>query len=183
MRVRVRVRVAQRAVCGGGGGGKGGGGGGGKGGGEGGGAPPPASKPAARARWLVANSMWTVVSTVSVHLPGKPWANVRSMADGTGKNSTGLPVMYLPTPDPTSVDIAADAHCSLSFSEAALPQRLTGNGTCGGMDAEDPTCARLVLSGKLRPLSTQKEINQAMIDLGERHPKAPWLAQGGAHTG
>ena len=75
------------------------------------------------------------------------------MADGTGKNSTGLPVMYLPTPDPTSVDIAADAHCSLAFSEAALPQRLTGNGTCGGMDAEDPTCARLVLSGKLTYIS------------------------------
>ena len=75
------------------------------------------------------------------------------MADGTGKTSTGLPVMYLPTPDPTSVDIAADAHCSLAFSEAALPQRLTGNGTCGGMDAEDPTCARLVLSGKLTYIS------------------------------
>ena len=146
-------------------------------------APPPASNAAARARWLVTNSMWTAVSTVSVHLPGKPWANVRSMADGTGQNSTGLPVMYLPTPDPSSIDIAADAHCALSFSEAALPQRLTGKGTCGGMDSEDPTCARLVLSGKLRALSTQAEINQAMIDLGERHPKAPWLAQGGAHTG
>ena len=45
-----------------------------------------------------------------------------------------------------------------------LPQRLTGKGTCGGMDSEDPTCARLVLSGTLRALSTQEAINQAMLD-------------------
>jgi hypothetical protein len=145
--------------------------------------PPPASDAAVRARWLVANSLWSAVSTVSVRLPGKPWANVRSVADGTGANSTGKPVMYLPTPDPTSVDIAANPHCAVSFSEAALPQRVTRGGTCGGMDAEDPTCARLVLSGMLRALESKGEIEQAMIDLGERHPKAPWLAQGGAHTG
>ena len=69
--------------------------------------------------------------------------------------------MYLPTPDPTSIDIAADAHCALSFSEAALPQRLTGKGTCGGMDSEDATCARLVLSGTLRALTAKAEIEQA----------------------
>lgn len=145
--------------------------------------PPPATQPAARARWLVYNSMWTAVSTVSVRLQGRPWANVRSMADGVGTNSTGRPVLYLPTPDPTSVDIAADAHCAISFSEAALPERLASTGTCGGMDSEDPTCARLVLSGTLRALTTKAEIARAEADLGARHPLAPWLAQGGAHTG
>ena len=51
------------------------------------------------------------------------------------------------------------------------------------MDAEDPTCARLTLSGTLRALSTKEELAQAEADLGAHHPKAPWLAQGGAHTG
>ena len=33
------------------------------------------------------------------------------MADGVGANSTGKPVLYLPTPDPTMIDITADPHC------------------------------------------------------------------------
>ena len=37
--------------------------------------PPPAAHAAARARWLVYNSMWTVISTVSVRLKGAPWSN------------------------------------------------------------------------------------------------------------
>jgi len=41
---------------------------------------------------LVYNSLWTSIGTISVHLNGKPWGNVRSVADGVGANSTGLPV-------------------------------------------------------------------------------------------
>ena len=43
---------------------------------------------------LVYNSLWTSVGTISVHLNGKPWGNVRSVADGVGANSTGLPVFF-----------------------------------------------------------------------------------------
>ena len=50
------------------------------------------------------------------------------------------------------------------------------------MDAEDPTCARIHLVGKLVAL-TNASIAQAKADLGARHPLAPWLAAGGAHTG
>jgi hypothetical protein len=56
-------------------------------------APPPEwSETAARARWLVYHSLWTAVSTVSVRLGGSPWGNVRSIADGVGTDSTGLPI-------------------------------------------------------------------------------------------
>ena len=51
------------------------------------------------------------------------------------------------------------------------------------MDAEDPTCARIHLVGKLVALTTNASIAQAKADLGARHPLAPWLAAGGAHTG
>jgi len=139
---------------------------------------------AQHARWLVYHSIWASVGTISVHLHSKPWGNVRSIADGVGKNSTGLPVFYLPTPDPTAVDIRANPSATLSFSEASLSERVTAKGlTCGGMDAEDPTCARLHLIGKLRPLMTKADIQQAEANLGARHPFAPWLAKGGAHTG
>ena len=149
--------------------------------------PPPHDQVAARARWLVYHSLWSSVGTVSVRLGGKPWGNVRSIADGVDQNSTGLPVFYLPTPDPTSIDVAADSHATLSFSEASLVERVNPKSRpgmrCGGMDAEDPTCARLVLMGKLRALTEKSDIDQAMVNLGARHPLAPWLATGGAHTG
>jgi hypothetical protein len=145
--------------------------------------PPSWKHTAARARWLVYHSIWGSVGTTSVHLKGAPWGNVRSVADGLGKNSTGVPVLYIPTPDPTSIDLAKDNHATLAFSEAALTERLTTKGTCDGMDSEDPTCARIALSGRLRALTTQSELAQAKLNLGMRHPLAPWLAQGGAHTG
>ena len=126
--------------------------------------PPPHDQVAARARWLVYHSLWSSVATVSVRLGGKPWGNVRSIADGIGTNSTGLPVFYLPTPDPTSIDIASNSHATLSFSEASLVARIDPKSRpgmrCGGMDAEDPTCARLFLKGKLRALAAGKDIDQ-----------------------
>ena len=145
--------------------------------------PPPANHTAARARWLVYHSIWTSVGTVSVRLNGHPWGNVRSIADGVGANSTGVPVLYLPTPDPTAIDVDANPHVSLSFSEAALPDRVVPKGVCGGMDPEDPTCARLHMIGTLRALTSKAELAQAMTSLGARHPYAPWLGKGGAHTG
>ena len=50
------------------------------------------------------------------------------------------------------------------------------------MDAEDPTCARLHLSGVAVPLATD-EIPLAEAAFTAKHPLAPWLSQGGAHTG
>jgi hypothetical protein len=145
--------------------------------------PPPWNHIAARARWLVYHSIWGSVGTTSVHLKGAPWGNVRSVADGVGKNSTGVPVLYIPTPDPTAVDLAKGNFATLAFSEAALTERLSIKGTCGGTDPEDPTCAQIVLSGRLRALTTRSELARAELNLGERHPLAPWLAHGGDHTG
>jgi hypothetical protein len=147
------------------------------------GAPPPWNHTAARARWLVYNSLWTAVSTVSVRLNGAPWGNIRSVADGVGPNSTGLPFLYLPTPDPTAVDLGANNHATISLSEAAIGARVVnGSEICGNMDAEDPTCGRIHLNGKLVVIANSS-IPDAEIALGTRHPNAPWLAEGGAHTG
>jgi hypothetical protein len=93
-----------------------------------------------------------------------------------------MPIVYVPTPDPTHIDLQADSRATISFTEAALGERSQG-GTCdGGMDAEDPTCARLVLSGRMRALNGT-EMELAKVSLAARHPLAPWLAGGGAHTG
>lgn len=146
---------------------------------------PPWNERVARARWLVARSTWGVLSTVSVRLDGAPWGNVRSISDGLAAESsaTGVPVMYLPTPDPSFQDVAANQQCALTLSEAQLPERRNEKGVCGGADEEDPTCARVVLRGRLRALDEEEEVARAKAELGARHPLAPWLAKGGAHTG
>ena len=88
---------------GGGGGGKGGGGkGGGGGGGKGGGAPPPASNPAARARWLVATSMWTVVrwATANPTRNPDPNPNPNCLTALTPTPTPNRPTPDRPTPTP-----------------------------------------------------------------------------------
>ncbi|CAK9070980.1 unnamed protein product [Durusdinium trenchii] len=140
--------------------------------------PPPWSQLADRARWLVAHSVWAALGTSSVRRPGMAWGNVRSVADGVGTNSTGLPMLYVPTPDPSSADLAADARAVLTMSEAGLPA--PGSGSCG--ETEDPICARITLSGRLRVLNAT-ELLDAEERMKVKHPLAPWLATGGAHTG
>ena len=139
----------------------------------------------ARARWIVTHSLWTTISTWSVRLDGKPWGNIRSIVDGaTVSNGTGLPYFYLPKPDPTAADVGSNPSIVLSFSEAALAECRNKQGApCGGKDAMDPTCAQLHLKGTAHPLSDAKDIHRAQIEFGARHPLAPWLAKGGAHTG
>lgn len=97
--------------------------------------------------------------------------------------STGLPVFYLPSPDPSSVDIRANPKVSLSFTESALAETLGDDGQpCGGKDAEDPTCAKLSLIGRAVPLE-DSGVEAAKAAFGANHPRAEWLSAGGAHTG
>jgi len=156
-------------------------------------APPARDRSSASlARWLVYHSGWSSLGTVSVRLGGRPWSNVRSVADGLGANSTGKPVLYLPFPDPSYRDIEAEPRASLSFSQASLAGAAHGLAggqasppppTCGGVDPEDPTCARLHLYGTLRPLTTKADVESAEARFCARHPHARWLCEGGAHTG
>lgn len=136
------------------------------------------------ARWIVAKSLWTTVSTVSSSKEGQPFGNIRSIADGACfLGSSGLPYFYLPGPDPSAVDIAANPKITLSFTEAALGERVGTDGTaCGGKDAEDPTCAKLTLTGRALALEGD-QITAAKEAFKVQHPRASWLSTGGAHTG
>jgi hypothetical protein len=80
--------------------------------------------------------------------------NIASFSDGPVGSSRGTPYFYLSKMDPTPKDIELDPRCSLSLSEAPL-------GTCGGLDAENPTCARLTLSGKACCLAQRIPINSS----------------------
>jgi len=140
---------------------------------------------AGHARWIVAKSLWTTVSTLSSTNEGEPFGNIRSVVDGACfLRSSGLPYFYLPAPDPTAIDIKADERITLSFTEAALAERVGDDGNpCGGKDAEDPTCGKLTLIGHATPIDDDAQVELAKQAFKAQHPRASWLSEGGAHTG
>ncbi|VAI72516.1 unnamed protein product [Triticum turgidum subsp. durum] len=81
-------------------------------------------------------------STISSDLSGAPFGNVVSYSDGVPGESHGIPYFYLTTLDPTARDALEDERTSFTLSEFPL-------GTCGKVDPENPTCAKLTLTGKV----------------------------------
>ncbi|CAL9103183.1 unnamed protein product [Musa acuminata var. zebrina] len=117
------------------------------------GRPLAAGKPdpddaAATARWLVAQNSWGVLSTISSDLGGSPFGNVVSFSDGVPGEGCGIPYFYLTTLDPTARDALTDGRSSFALSEFPL-------GSCGKIDPENPTCAKLTLTGKLKLVDSQ----------------------------
>ncbi|KAM7279366.1 hypothetical protein ACFE04_006500 [Oxalis oulophora] len=104
-------------------------------------AKPDHKHAAASARWLVSQSSWGVLSTISSDLGGSPFGNVVSFSDGLPGTGTGIPYFYLTSLDPTAKNSFKDQRSSLTVSEYPI-------GTCGKKDPENPTCSKITLSGK-----------------------------------
>lgn len=142
---------------------------------------------AGHARWLVAKSLWTTITTISSKDEGQAFGNIRSVVDGgCFLDGSGYPVFYLPTPDPSAADLGADEknNLVLSFTEAALPQLVGEDGkACGGNDAEDPTCAKISITGHAVAVTDAALLEKVKTSFGVQHPMASWLSAGGAHTG
>ena len=126
----------------------------------------PQSKAAAAdtARWLIHEATWGYLSTLQ---DGKPFAEVVSFSDGAKHSSTGRIFFYLmESGDPS------DTPAALTVGEASF------NGTCGfagtEVDPEDPRCAKLTLTGKLRK-SSGDDVALGKKALFARHPQmAHW---------
>ncbi|XP_020090097.1 protein CREG1 isoform X2 [Ananas comosus] len=137
---------------------------------SGGGRPLRQSKPdpsdaAATARWLASQNSWGVLSTISSDLGGTPFGNVVSYSDGLPGKGRGIPYFYLTTLDPTARDALKDERSSFTLSEFPL-------GTCGKIDPENPTCAKLTLTGKLKLVDVQSaEAEIAQSALFSKHPE------------
>lgn len=68
--------------------------------------------------------------------------NVVSFSDGEPGKGSGIPYFYLTTLDPTARNAGKDQRASLTISEHPI-------GTCGKVDPENPTCAKITLTGKV----------------------------------
>ena len=64
-----------------------------------------------------------------------------SFSDGLPDEGRGMPYFYLTTLDPTASDALKDQRSSFTISEYPV-------GTCGKTDPENPTCAKITLTGK-----------------------------------
>ena len=135
---------------------------------------PPFINKAGTARWLVHSADYVFQSTISVALGGAPFGNVQSMSDGTvgaNDNSTGVPYFYVSPLDTSMVDIAANPAVSLSVTE----EMINASCTVKKLDAEDPRCARVTLSGRMVEVTDAVEAAAARAALFSRHPvMASW---------
>ncbi|KAJ6967213.1 protein CREG1 isoform X1 [Populus alba x Populus x berolinensis] len=126
---------------------------------------PDRKDPAASARWLVSQNSWGVLNTISSDLGGAPFGNVVSFSDGLPGKGSGIPYFYLTTLDPTAKNALQDQRSSFTISEYPL-------GTCGKKDPENPSCAKITLTGKLKVLKeNSKEAEIAKSALFAKHPE------------
>lgn len=126
---------------------------------------PEPRNAASTARWLVSQNSWGVLNTISIDLGGAPFGNVVSYSDGIPNEGSGIPYFYLTTLDPTAKNALKDQRSSFTVSEYPL-------GTCGKKDPENPTCAKITLTGKLKLLEKHsKEAAFAQKVLFAKHPE------------
>ena len=134
---------------------------------------PIPSQPALSGRWLMHESSWGVLSSISTlqGIEGAPFGNPQSLVDGPyrdgllGDNSTGIPYFFVSEMDVSQVDATANSLVSLTLSEAALTDG------CALMDPESPVCIRLTVTGELVEVVDEAEKAFAMQALFQRHPK------------
>ncbi|KAG7376558.1 Cellular repressor of E1A-stimulated proteins 1 [Phytophthora pseudosyringae] len=118
-------------------------------------------------RTLVHKNVWATLSTISVQFNGNPYGNTVSYSDGIGfsqENSTGKIYFYLTPLDATGADLRANSSASVAITMAQ-----EGLHACK-MDVEDPTCWKLMLTGKVVPVPAD-HLRHAKNVLFSKHPQ------------
>jgi len=125
---------------------------------------PPFWKKAETARYIVHESNWTSIGTISTHSPivGYPFASVFSMAD----TSDGTPLFYITALDLTVQDLMANPSTTIAMT-------LAQSNYCfdKGVDPENPTCSHTMLSGEMLEITNPIKVIEAKRTLFARHPE------------
>jgi len=130
--------------------------------------PPPHDQVARMARYILHQSDWTSMATLSsrANFSGYPTANVFSVSDGPTNNSSGTPYFYLSAWELSVHDLAKNNRASITMS-LAQGQYCKVN----AIDPEDPTCAHVIFTGRIIFLKDgQQEADFARKALFTRHP-------------
>lgn len=127
------------------------------------------------ARWMVKTLNWGVLSTTSSRsessTPGDSFGNPYAFAEA----SNGIPYFYASDLDASMTDLNVSTRMTLALSEATLAGTSDEVKACtigaGFGDAENPPCARMVLSGDFAKLEADSaEHDSAQAALFDRHP-------------
>lgn len=118
---------------------------------------PPAKDKAGSARWVLSQSSWGVLATTSLQSRA-PFGNPISVAE-----LRGTPYFYVSMLDASIQDLQVDPECTLSISEAAI------DCTTLKLDAEDPRCIRVALSGSMINVTDPAEKEEAKSTLFSQH--------------
>merc|ERR1719392_289507 len=125
--------------------------------------PSPFAKPEF-ARYMIRNALWGIVSAYSP-IYKQPFGTLQSFADGPDGNSTGIPYFYIAEWSTTWKHIMHNNTVSLTTSEA------TGDYCdASSLDAMEPLCARIMLTGTMELVLDKEELNFAIKTLYARHP-------------
>ncbi|GIL45668.1 hypothetical protein Vafri_2870 [Volvox africanus] len=144
---------------------------------------PPYEQRAIMARWLVHETSWGVLSTLDRDT-GEPVGGVVSHSDGTRSSPSGRLYFYITPMDELTQNILAHPRCSYTISEqqrrgSSADNPAVGDSAgqpCGGLDPEDPACARASLLGRLEPVA-EEDLQEAQVAMFSRHPRmADWPA-------
>uniref|UniRef100_A0A7S2H160 CREG-like beta-barrel domain-containing protein n=1 Tax=Helicotheca tamesis TaxID=374047 RepID=A0A7S2H160_9STRA len=145
------------------------------------------------ARWMVHTLNWGVLSTISTRnnilhnddssssAPPVPFGNVYSFVDGPCDKSTGIPYIYASGMDQSMKDVTSNNAVSFMLTEASLTNGLDScvvqSGGYG--DPEMPTCARVVITGRLEVVEENtEEEGMARNALLARHPSMGYWPDG-----
>jgi len=130
--------------------------------------PPPHEEIAKMSRYLTHYNDYTALATISTRegIEGYPFAASISYADGIIGQSTGVPYFYMTSMDISSKDLMQNPRASIALSLAQ-----TGYCSEHNMDAQDPLCAHMIMSGRIVQLEKDSgEEAVAREALFSRHP-------------
>ncbi|XP_058813285.1 protein CREG1-like isoform X2 [Topomyia yanbarensis] len=137
--------------------------------------PPPHTEYAKMARYLVHKAEWVSMGSISTvdAIKGYPMVNIIAAADSAhGEKSTGTLFFYLTMLDYTAQDLSKDNRLTVLLS---MDQDLDCSKR--GVDPMEPTCARIMISGRAVKLAEgTEEFDFGTNAMFSRHPAAKhWL--------
>ncbi|KAB0800684.1 hypothetical protein PPYR_06598 [Photinus pyralis] len=131
--------------------------------------PPKPTNHALVARQVLHNCPWIALSTISTMpaIKSYPYTSLQSIVDGFDEKGNGVPYFYVTSLDQAIIDIQINNRCSVIASMAELDWC-----TKYDIDAEDPRCQRVTLSGSFVWVNNATEEHHMALDnIIRKHPQ------------
>ncbi|KAG5877434.1 hypothetical protein JTB14_016892 [Gonioctena quinquepunctata] len=130
--------------------------------------PPEPQKAALMARYIVHNSDWVSVATLSSQdaIKGYPFVSLESMSDGLETQSTGNIYLYICNREDSGRDAETDSRVTIMATLAQSDYCKKAN-----LDPQDPRCSKVMITGKLKEVEkTSPDYEFGQNALFIRHP-------------